>query len=201
MAIEMTDSRYDLRTDDRRVQLLRIEMDDGDFEERLFRHIMATMDVSEETGRTLSAAAFALYQRIGDVIHPSPVTDIIDSVSLTDALRTLHLGSLADRLERVVLRERLAARAAAFDRLRDEPDTDTVDQYAFTSLILENAQSTVLKRLPQPRRRATKARRPCRRRRRGVAVRITTKPLFERSNRLSMNDLDWRVRKLERGLI
>jgi hypothetical protein len=142
-------------------------MDDGEFEERLFRHIMATRDVSEETGRALSAAAFALYQRIGDVIQPNPVTDIIDSVSLTDALRTLRLGNFADRLERLVLRERLAARAAAFDRLRDEPYTDTGDQYAFASLILENAQSPGLKRLPQPRRRATKARR----RRRGGAHR------------------------------
>jgi hypothetical protein len=99
----------------------------------------------------------------------------------------------------VVLRERLTARAAAFDCLRDEPDTDTGDQDAFASLILENAQSTGVKRLPQPRRRATKAGR--RRWRRGVAVRIATKPLFERSNRLSMNDLDWRVGKLERRLI
>jgi hypothetical protein len=82
---------------------------------------MNCLHISEETGRTLSAAAFALYQRIGDVIQPNPVTDIIDSVSLTDALRTLRLGNLANRLERVVLRERLTARAAAFDRLRDEP--------------------------------------------------------------------------------
>jgi hypothetical protein len=35
----------------------------------------------------------------------------------------------------------------------------------------------------------------------GVAVRIANKTLFEQNNRLSMNDLDQRVGKLERALI
>jgi hypothetical protein len=81
--------------------------DYGEFEERLFRHIMAARDVSEETGCTFSAAAIALYQRIGDVTQPNPLTDTIDFVSLTGALRTILLDSFADRLDQVALRDAL----------------------------------------------------------------------------------------------
>jgi hypothetical protein len=138
----------------------------AELEERLFARVMAAQDVPAESGRVLAAAARALYERVVDVIRPNPITGTVDSASLTDAVRALGLHSLADRLERIALQERIAARNAAFERLRAEPYTDTGDQFAFAGLILESAQSTGLRPLPRPRRRVTRARR--RRRGRGL---------------------------------
>jgi hypothetical protein len=109
----------------------------------------------------LAVAAVGLFDQLARVIAPSHLSNECDAVSLRNAFTTLYLDTIAKRVERDALRMRMAAREAAFERLRAEPYVTRGTQFEFARRMVEDAGSPGLKRSTQP------ARRPGRTRRRG----------------------------------